>query len=179
MRNVLTVVSLFLLNVGIANAQVQVGPGSSYRFDQSTTDVVTRFELQVDNGTWTPIGLPPVVTDPAGGGGNTTYAHPVGNLTSGNHTVKVRACNTLGCGPETASVAFRMVLIPGMPNLRITPILSGTGVVMNRYRFGGIEVLDVFFKDIDTTIQIGAPTFNIPGVYNARKGDWVALALGR
>lgn len=179
MRNVfLTVGMLFLAS--IVSAQTVVGPNSQYSILLEAVNVtdagINRFELSVNNGTWVSIGLPTSTTDVAEPG-FLIYKHPIGSLGIGIHNTKARACNVIECGPESGPFTFQLLAVPGTPTIRLTPTISGNGIVMNRYPFLGLDVIDVYFPVINTTLNFAAPTFTFPGVYNVQRNDNVELSF--
>lgn len=91
---------------------------ASIGWDYSDADVasggVIRFELQVDGGTWTDVGMHRIAADA------TTYSTPVPALQPGQHSVSVRACNTSLCGDATAPLAFVLAVKPATAsNVRV------------------------------------------------------------
>ena len=181
MRNTfLTVGMLFLAQ--IVSAQQLVGPNSQLIIDHPTIDItdssVSRFELQVDSTPYASIGLNPF-PNPDTPAGNTSFMSPVGSLSTGLHILRVRACNTFGCGNPSSDLSVRKVSIPGAPTIRLTPIITGAGVVNNRYFLQGKEVIDVYFPSANVTLNMVSPTWTIPGVYTVERGDNVYLGLGK
>lgn len=180
MRNVFLSFGM-LLFASVVSAQTIVGTNSKYRFDMNSVEFnisgVTRFEMQIDSGLWSSIGLPPAILDPIGGIDNTTFEQPLGTLSVGLHTAAVRACNPDFCSVASNIVSFRFARIPGAPVLRLTPTVVGQGVVRNRYFFQGKDVIDVYFPEINVTLNFVSPTFTIPGVYNVERNDNVGLGF--
>lgn len=175
----------FLFFASTVNAQVVVGPNTQYRFDFPTVDVVnfaiTRFELKVDSGAYTTLGLPnPVTNDPNTPINSTTYGATLGTLTVGLHTAVVRACNAIGCGADSNSVSFRFLTVPSAPTLRLTQTIAVAGLI-NRapYQLGNISVIDVLIPEYNVILNFGSPTWTIPGIYSAGLNDKVFLSLSK
>lgn len=98
-------------------------PGQAFGVDYPdaafTAGGVTRFELLIDAGTWTDVGLPTKQNDPQTPAGSSTYRIPIPAVTPGTHTVSVRACNTVLCGSGTP-LAFLFGVQPAtVPAVRI------------------------------------------------------------
>jgi hypothetical protein len=92
--------------------------GQSIGWDYTDADVaaggVVRFELQVDGGTWSNVGMTKVA------GSTLTYSTPIPALTTGEHTVSVRACNTALCGDASTPLAFVLAVKPApASNVRV------------------------------------------------------------
>lgn len=173
-----------LLCANLASAQSTVGPNSNFRWDISTFEVtesqISRFELRLDNGTWIDVGLVRVTNDPTTPPNNSTYEYPLATITTGLHTAQVRACNPVGCGPESNTVSFRMLALPGAPVLRLTQTIAVAGIIeRNPYQLGNLSVIDVRIPEYGVTLNFGSPTWNIPGIYSAAVNDKVFLSLSK
>lgn len=94
--------------------------GQGFAWDYSDAAIaagVVRFELQLDGGTWTSVGLATVVETRAT---DKTYRVAMPALTPGPHTAAVRACNVDVCSEPTSLLSFKLVVVPETPgNLRI------------------------------------------------------------
>lgn len=90
--------------------------GQSFAWDYADADLsagaVTRFEIQIDGGTFTSVGMAQTFTDPDTPSGAKSYKTPIPALTTGSHTVAVRACNTELCGDATSPVGFVLAVKP-------------------------------------------------------------------
>jgi hypothetical protein len=175
----------FLLFSTSAFAQTPIaGPNSRYQFDFNTLNFnetgVTRFELRVDNGNWTSIGIATVILDPNTPPGETRYEHPVGVLSIGSHTTEIRACNILVCGNPSNAVTFNYTRTPGSPTLRLTQTIVVAGIIERApYPIANVSVIDVRIPEYNVTLNFGSPTWNIPGIYSAAIGDKVFLSLSK
>lgn len=122
----ITVVLFLVASVLGASAQtLQARAGDSLVWDQIQTDTVTRFEVSVDSGSFTSIGLPTTSNDANTTAGYNSYAWviPV-NTTVGTHAYSVRACNSLECG-AAGSVSVQIVRTPSAPSrFRIRPVVA-------------------------------------------------------
>jgi hypothetical protein len=123
-RLVFILLSLLLSAVS-AQAQVpDVTPGQRFGFDYKPADItafqVTRFELQIDEGAWADIQIPPTANDAITQADHNTYAVTIPALTPGAHTYSIRACNAGGCGVAAPAFAFNVSIVPpGASNLRV------------------------------------------------------------
>lgn len=178
MKKVLLSCAFSLIST-VVYAQPTVGPNSRFRVDHPNSDVISRLELQIDGGAWNSIGLTSVV-DPLTPANHTTYEAPIPNLSVGLHTASVRACNALGCGPNTPNLSFRVIALPGVPTLRLTQTIAVAGIIQRGpYNLGNISVIDVRIPEYNVTLNFGSPTWNIPGVYSASVNDKVFLSLSK
>lgn len=181
MKNTFLTVGM-LLFASLVQAQILVGPNSRLVIDHSTQDLtdsgVSRFELQVDAIPYVSIGLDPF-PNPDTPAGFTSFMSPVGSLSNGLHTLKIRACNIFTCGLATPDLSIRKVAVPGMPTIRVSPVIAGAGIVQNRYMFQGKDIIDVYFESVNTTLNFASPTWTIPGIFNTERGDNVYLGLGK
>lgn len=100
----LILIGLFLLSSVILSAQTAT-PGQSLAWNHPTADaeLVTRFEVNYDGGAYTDVGRTahPTLAD--------TFYAPIPALTTGSHTVVVRACNSNGCSDDSGVFVFSMV----------------------------------------------------------------------
>jgi hypothetical protein len=92
--------------------------GAQVAWDYADADIaagaVVRFEIQVDVGAWSDVGMTKLA------GAAATYAAPIPALQTGQHTVSVRACNTNLCGDATSPLAFVLAVKPATAkNLRV------------------------------------------------------------
>src|SRR5688572_23571290 len=111
MRNIfLTVGMLFLAS--IVQAQVLVGPNTTVTLDHSTANLaaagVDRFEIRVDTGVWTSVGMGTPVTNPPPATGDSRFRFALPTLTPGIHTLQARTCSPFSCGSESNSLSVRM-----------------------------------------------------------------------
>jgi hypothetical protein len=90
-----------------------VTQNNSPAIDYLTTDLtafaVTRFEMQLDSGSFSSIGLPATTDDAKTLPGAHTYAGPkLGTLglSVGSHSFAARACNVTGCGAASLPLTF-------------------------------------------------------------------------
>jgi len=82
---------------GVALAQTHVKQPFSFLWDYASA--VDRFELKLDAGAYTSVGLPPASAG--------TYTLKADSALTGAHSAVVRACTVaLGCSPDSNSVAF-------------------------------------------------------------------------
>lgn len=177
-KSILTGIA-FLISTQSLLAQPTVGPNSRFRVDHPNSDVISRLELQIDNGTWNSIGLTSV-NDPLTPPNHTTYEAPIPILSVGLHTASVRACNALGCGPNTPALSFRVIALPGMPTLRLNQAIAVAGLIQRGpYALGNISVIDVRIPEYNVTLNFGSPTWYVPGVYSTNVGDKVFLSLSK
>lgn len=122
MRTINLLACLILGSIGLAaQAPPPVIGGQFFGFDYQDADLasaaVVRFEMQIDSGTWTTVGIPSDTLPITGG---KTYKVPVPAITPGNHTVTFRACNVDLCGGAASPFAFKFVIVPALPtNIRI------------------------------------------------------------
>ena len=117
--------AIFLLVPALSWAQLT--PSGSLGFDFKIVDIpaVSRFEMQLDGGTFVGIGIPPVRNDAQTQVGNNTFAIAASTLTltAGTHTFAPRACTTTSCFAATSPpLTFTYVLpLPAPSNLRVLP----------------------------------------------------------
>lgn len=131
MFRLLSSIALLLLALP-AFAQVHITQPFKYYFDEQTQNVngtagqqqVNHFELQVDTGVFTVVGLPSPTASTVPN--FTTYsvsADPA--LPVGSHTFTVRACPTSASTGCVTSASFAFVLdpvpAPAPTNLRVGP----------------------------------------------------------
>lgn len=113
---------LFVLVAVPVLAQVPVAvAGDRIAWDYKDADLsnyaVNRFEIQIDSGAWTSVGIPTQTTATADG---KTYLVPFPALQPGNHTVSVRACNADLCSAGLGPLGFKLAVVPvDGSNLRI------------------------------------------------------------
>lgn len=116
MRQIVLIVLALLVPV-LCLAQTQALPTQSLAWDYLDADVeafsVSRFETAYDGGAYVDVGLVAFAPD--------AYTTPFPALITGLHTVVVRACNTSGCGPDSAPFAFEM-------RVGIPPTVDGTTI---------------------------------------------------
>jgi hypothetical protein len=131
MRQFLSSLALLLFALP-AFAQVHITQPFAYSFDEQTQNVngtagqqqINHFELQVDTGTFTNIGLPnPTASTVPAATSFSVNADPT--LSVATHTFTVRACPTTastGCF-TSASFAFALDAVPAPApnNLRVGP----------------------------------------------------------
>ena len=181
MKKSLITLSLILFSTPLF-AQPVVGRNSNFRFEHNTVelaiDEVNAAEFQYDNGGWERVPLPTGFTDGETPKLNTSFRSPIKVLPIGNHTTRVRLCNVIGCGEPSNAVTYRYGNVPGVPTLRLNGIAGG-GVVVNRWNFMGLDILDVKLDGFGTIVNLGASTWTIPGYYDVRKNDRVDLAITR
>lgn len=91
----------------------------SWEAPSASAEMVTRFEVKYDNGSYTDVGMVPVPGQP-----NRYYA-PLPALITGQHTVVVRGCNAAGCGPDSTPT-FTFTMVAGVP----TVIQGGTIMII-------------------------------------------------
>jgi len=111
---------LLLFASSAAFAQVPVATQNSvpvfdYLIVDFTAFSVTRFEMQLDSGTFASIGVPATTDDVKTLVGAHPYPGPkLGTLgmSVGSHTFASRACNAGGCGIASAPLAFTYAPIP-------------------------------------------------------------------
>lgn len=173
-----------LLFASNSYAQVAANANSQFRWDHPSANItdamITRFELQIDTGNWTSLGMTLPITDPLTPPDHVTFSRVIGVLTPGVHTARIRACNDFECGPVTNTLSFRMVVGPAAPILRLTQSISVAGIIeRNPYQLGNISVIDVRIPEYNVILNFGSPTWNIPGVYTASVGDKVFLSLNK
>lgn len=88
-------------------AQATALPSQSLAWTYSTAEIaaqlINRFEVKYDNGAYTSISVRAVPNQ------TDLYWDPLPALTSGPHTVVVRACNPNGCGDDSDVFNFNMV----------------------------------------------------------------------
>jgi hypothetical protein len=101
-------------------ASTPITPTHTLQWEQTDYASVTRFELDLDSAAkWGDIGKPPV--------SGATVTAPMPTMTTGKHTIAVRACNATGCGPASGLLTVDMAApVPTTPsNLRATPKAGG------------------------------------------------------
>ena len=90
--------------------------GDKFAWDYVEADIasygVNRFEIQVDAGAWTAVGIPAAFTDAQTGAGKKSYSVPFPAMQPGNHTISVRACNADVCSAGIAPFGFRLAIVP-------------------------------------------------------------------
>ena len=111
-------VGLFVIMASMAVAQTAT-PGQSLAWSHPTAaaELVTHFETKYDGGAYVNVGIVahPTLTS--------TYYAPIPALTTGGHTVIVRACNAAGCSADSTAFAFSMVA--GVPT-----VVSGGSILI-------------------------------------------------
>lgn len=113
-KTIALVAGALLIVTHTVKAQV-AQPGQSFAFDypDSERPSIMRFEMQIDGGSWTDIGIPTrTFVDQNTLAGHTTYAQPVPALPTGPHTVAFRACNTSLCGEPSGTLNFTLAVVP-------------------------------------------------------------------
>lgn len=88
--------------------------GVDYLDADMTTYAVTRFEIQVDGGAFTSVGIPPKQNDMQTPAGGSTYKIAIPPMTPGSHTVGVRVCNVVTCSTATP-LSFTFSITPVAP----------------------------------------------------------------
>jgi hypothetical protein len=80
-------------------------------FDYPDADLlsVTRFERQIDGGSWESIGIPASAISEETPSEHRTYIHPLPPITLGRHTVAYRACDEVMCS-DVVTVSARVVI---------------------------------------------------------------------
>jgi hypothetical protein len=115
MKTLVLLVALFAVPV-IAQQAPPVISGDRFAWDYVEADLATysvdRFEVQIDSGTWTPVGIPVAFTDARTQAGKKSYAIPFPATQPGNHTITIRACNPDVCSAGTAPFAFKLAVVP-------------------------------------------------------------------
>jgi len=129
----MTALMLALVLTGAVQDPPDVVPGNyllwDYPNDALANGAVVRFEVQLDAGTWTGVGLPVQVSQlPAAARAklnaqaaltDQTYALLFPAMTPGDHEIAVRACGKQSCSPAV-SLMVKLVMVPMAPiNLRI------------------------------------------------------------
>jgi hypothetical protein len=101
---------------------------NALRWEHLTTDLtssaVQRFEVCYDTTTpclsvtTTASALPSPTAEQGGppAAGHSAFRMALPALTPGNHSVTVKACNSDVCGAASSPLAFRFVVVPGVPN---------------------------------------------------------------
>jgi hypothetical protein len=113
----LCVLLLFALSVPVIAQQAPpVLSGDRFAWDYVEADLVAysvdRFEVQIDAGGWTPVGIPAAFTDALTQAGKKSYAIAFPATQPGNHTISVRACNPDVCSAGIAPFAFKLAIVP-------------------------------------------------------------------
>lgn len=101
---VFTVLALTLLLAAVAWSQVATPSQSlGWSHPSATADAVTHFEANWDNTGYVNVGKNghPTIVD--------VFYTPLPALITGSHTVVVRACNIVGCSPDSTPYTFDMV----------------------------------------------------------------------
>lgn len=113
-RLLMAIAFLFVAAPILAQPVIQAGQGFGfdYRASDITTAGVVRFELQIDNGAWTNVQMPPVVTATGTQAGHETRRIDPPAITQGNHTFSVRACSATACSAAMTAVPFRVEIVP-------------------------------------------------------------------
>lgn len=125
MKRLLLVASLVLLSTpALSQVLILKNAGRSYGVDYITANIktfsITRFEIQLDGGTWNSIGIPPIQNDAQTLTGYDTYVSPIPDTTPlGNHTALARVCQSgTVCSDPSNPLAFVFAVIPAPANMR-------------------------------------------------------------
>jgi hypothetical protein len=83
----------------------------SFDYDDAEfeADTVSRFEMQIDTGAWTSVGIPTLTLPMAGG---KTYQVLIPAVTPGTHAVGFRACDLSACSGGSIPFGFKVVVTP-------------------------------------------------------------------
>lgn len=103
---ILALVALLLAPVSAVAQPVPATPTSQLAFDHDGVDTAG-YELQVDGGAWTPVGVTVQQT------GVRVMNLPA--LTPGPHTLAVRACGPGGCSGPSNALEVQLVVVPSVP----------------------------------------------------------------
>jgi hypothetical protein len=102
----------------LPQAPVTFVVGDQVAFDYLQADfiafTVTRFEVSWDSGTFTTIGLPAPFVDAQTQVGADSYS-VLPPFTQSTHSVAIRACNAVGCGPASLPFAFAYASSTNIP----------------------------------------------------------------
>lgn len=108
MRLILLVMSVMLW-CGLAQ-------GAPFAKSNQMTDIVS-WEFSLNDGPDEPRA------PTAEGAGSVGYYDLAGLSGTGSHVIKVRACNSWGCGPYSANYSF-ITVAPGTPTIMIVPVMQ-------------------------------------------------------
>lgn len=129
MKTVIGLCVLLLMPVGVFAADAPKAPrgamlqnppvaqaGQSFAWDYADADLsagaVTRFEIQIDGGSFTSVQMAQAFTDAQTPSGAKSYKVAIPALTTGSHTFAVRACNDQLCGDPTPAFGFVLAVKP-------------------------------------------------------------------
>ena len=120
MKKIGTVFAAAVLFGSILAAQTAI-PGQSlaWSFPTASAELVTRFEVNYDNTGYVSAGFTAHPTT-----ANQFYA-TIPALTTGQHSVQIRACNAAGCGPDMTT-PFTFSMVAGVP----TVVQSGSVLII-------------------------------------------------